>query len=219
MSISDIQVTWRRVTISQRFSSVLYPLDVFELLRQLPTIGYVVPELVLRGTPEPNKPVAQKGDMELLIDQGNKTLGVAGRDVHKTIASFKELSSLCIERLDLSPAIAIDYVELNGDGWAKTDQSPVSSFSSFWSSCKLFPDLAKAVGEEVVNFGVELAPPYKDPNGPEYFNIILQPLFASATKRYQFNYLKRGANTVTMLDAFAKADDTMKRLIMKIESK
>ncbi|MBI4188841.1 MAG: hypothetical protein HY529_06510 [Chloroflexi bacterium] len=178
-----------------------------------------MPDLVLRGTPEPNKPVAQKGDVEFLIDQGNKTMGVAGRDLQKTIDSFKELSSLSIERLDLSPDVVTDYVELNGDGWAKTDQSPVSSFSSFWSNCKLFPELAKVVGDNVVNFGVELAPPDKNPNDPEWFYIILQPLFASATRRYHFQYLKRGANTDKMFDAFAKADDTLKRLIMKIESK
>ncbi|MDP2727824.1 MAG: hypothetical protein Q8P59_09810, partial [Dehalococcoidia bacterium] len=57
---SSLEIVWHQVAVVERFSSVLYPLDIQELLKQIPTIGYVVPELVLRGIPEEHKPLATK---------------------------------------------------------------------------------------------------------------------------------------------------------------
>jgi hypothetical protein len=143
MAEKQIEIVWRKVSIVQRFSSVLYPLDIFELLKQLPTIGYVVPELVLRGTPEANKPIAQKGDIELVIDQANKTIGVTGRELEKALASFKELRQFYSERLDPSSGLATQYIEFDGEGWAKSGNSPVSSFASFWSDCRSLEELGR----------------------------------------------------------------------------
>jgi hypothetical protein len=69
----QVEFTWQSVSVIQRFSSVLYPLDTYELLRQMPTIGYVVSDLVFRGIMEAGKPAAQKGDIELLINQDKKS--------------------------------------------------------------------------------------------------------------------------------------------------
>ena len=131
---SKIQIAWRQVSVIEGFSSVLYPLDVFELLKQLPSIGYVVPELVLRGTPEQGRPIAIKGDVELIINQEGRTIGVRGRDVEKVVESYRELRGFYMERLDPSPGLATRYLEFDGRGWASSDGNPNAVFTKFWNN-------------------------------------------------------------------------------------
>ncbi len=144
---------------------------------------------------------------------------MSGRDSQKTIDSFKELRNFYIETLDPSGALETQYLEFNGDGWARSGQNPVSKFSSFWAQFKQVQELGKIVGSDVINFGFDLVPSNIDPNGVEWFEIKLEPLFATATKRYHFTYLKRGSDLDKMLIDVAKADDILKKLISKIENK
>lgn len=213
-----IQIVWHQVVIVERFSSVLYPLDILELLKQIPTIGYVVPEPVLRGTPEEGKPIATKGDIELLINQDNKTIGVKGRDVEKAIASFRELREFYWERLDPSPGLATHYLEFNGHGWAKSRANPTEICSSFWSKYAPLRDLGRFLEAEVTNFGLQLVPPNKDPNDPNWFHIFIEPLVASSSRRYRINWVWRGTNTEELLEKFSKVDQTLQKLIAKLES-
>lgn len=215
----DIQIVWHQVSIIERFSSVLYPLDITELLRQLPTIGYVVPDLVLRGTPEAGKPIAQKGDVELAINQDNKTIGIRGREAEKAVVLFKELRDFYLERLDPSPGLATQYLELNGEGWAKSGNNPNASFASFWADYKRLEELGVILESDVVNFGIQIVPPNKDPNNPEWFHIYLEPLIPSAARRYHIRCIWRGTDVEHLLKKFAKIDETLRNLIKKIEGK
>jgi len=213
------QITWHGVSIVERFTSVLYPFDILELLKQLPTIGYIVPDLVLRGTPEPGKPIAQKGDVELVVNQDNKTIGVRGREVEKAISMFEELRNFYLERLDPSPGLVTHYLEFGGEGWAKSGSNPVASFASFWANNENLTDLSGVVGSDVTNFGVHLVPPNKDPNDPEWFEIDVGPLIPSAARRYHVRYIWRGADTEQLIKKFADVNDTVRKLIAKIEGK
>jgi len=213
----DIEIVWWKVAIIERFSSVLYPLDSLELLRQLPTIGYVVPELALTVRTDSNKPIAQKGDIELVMNQDNKTIGVVGRSIEKTIGSFEELRKFYSERLDPSSGLATQYIEFDGDGWAKSGSSPIASFASFWSDFASFEALGGIVGSDVVDFGVHLAPVNRDPNSPEWLHVIIEPLIPSATSRYRLKYVLRSADTEQLLKKFASIEDTVRRMIKKIE--
>ncbi|MFH1485003.1 MAG: hypothetical protein ABIH46_02935, partial [Chloroflexota bacterium] len=188
----DIQVVWHQVLVSERFSSVLYPLDTLELLKQLPAIGYVVPELVLRGTPEQSKPIASKGDVELLINQDNKTIGVRGRDTERTVECFRELRKFYLERLDPSPGLATHYVEFDGQGWARSKANPKEILSRFWADYPPLRDLGRILETEVTNFGLQLAPSNRDPNDPNWFHISVEPLVFSSSKRYRIRWTWRG---------------------------
>ena len=213
----QVEFTWQSVSVIQRFSSVLYPLDTYELLRQAPTIGYVVSDLVLRGIMEAGKPAAQKGDIELLVNQDNKTLGVKGRDVDEAITAFKELQAFYIERLDPSPGLATQYVEFDGQGWAKSGHNPTTAFASFWSDFVPLQDLGSALGEDVSHFGIELVPPNRDPNTAEWFHITINPFVPSAAKRYVFRFLWRDPDVEGMLSKVAHTEDILRKLIRKIE--
>lgn len=218
MSARDqVEITWQSVSVIQRFSSVLYPLDIYELLRQAPTIGYVVSDLLFRGTLEAGKPAAQKGDIELLVNQDNKTLGVKGRDVDDAITAFKELQAFYIERLDPSPGLATQYIEFDGQSWAKSGHNPTAAFASFWSDFAPLQDLGSVLGEDVSHFGIELVSPNRDPNTAEWFHIIIKPFVPSAAKRYVIRFLWRGPDVEGMLSKFSQIEDILRKLIRKIE--
>ena len=214
-----IEVNWYVVFIVERFSSPLYPFDVRELLRQLPTIGYIVPEPVLRGTLEPNQPIARKGDVELIINQDNKTIGVKGREIGRTIEFFKELRKFYLEHLDPSPGLLTQYIEFHGEGWAKSGNNPTTTFSSFWANNENLTKLGTIIGMDAVNFGVQLVPPHQDPNSPEWFHIYLEPLVASASMRYHVVYICRGHDVEQLLDQFSQVKELVRGLIIKIEGK
>ncbi|MBE9501119.1 MAG: hypothetical protein KAX23_03735 [Dehalococcoidia bacterium] len=214
---AELQIVWHQVTVIERFSSVLYPLDILELLKQIPTIGYVVPELVLRGTLEAGKPIATKGDVELIIDQDKKTVGVKGRDPDNAVESFQELRQFCLERLDPSPGLTTQYVEFDGQGWAKSEKDPTEICSRFWASYTPLRDLGRMLEADVTNFGLQLVPSNKDPNDPEWFHIYIEPLIFSSRRRYRLRCIWRGSDLEQLLMKFSKVEDSLERLISKIE--
>lgn len=213
----NIQIGWYQVAISEGFSSVLYPLDIWELLKQIPTIGYVVPELVLRGTPEERKPIATKGDIELVFNQENKTIGVKGRNPEKAVEAFRELRQFYLERLDPSPSLATLYLEFDAQGWAKSKGNPVEVCSSFWADYTPLQDLSRLLETKVTNFGLQLAPSNRDPNDPNWFHIYIEPLVASSTKRYRIRWIWRGSDIEELLKKFSRVEETLQKLIAKLE--
>ena len=213
----SVQIVWHQVAVIERFSSVLYPLDILELLKQVPAIGYVVPELVLRGTPEEGKPIATKGDIELMINQDNKTIGVRGRDIEKAVASFKELREFYLERLDPSPGLATQYLEFDGQGWIKSKANPAEVCNSFWANHSPLRDLGRLLEADTTNFGLQLVPPNKDPNDPNWFHIYVEPHVSSSSKRYRVRWIWRGSDTEGLLKKFSKVDETLQKLISKLE--
>lgn len=216
----NVKIVWHQVSIIERFSSVLYPLDILELLRQIPTIGYIVPELLLRrGTAEEGKPLATKGDIELLINQDNKTIGVRGRDSEKVNAAYQELRAFWLEHLDPSPGLATQYLEFDGQGWAKAKISPIAVCSTFWANYLPLREFGKLLETEVTNFGLQLTPPNKDPNGPDWFHIYVEPLIVSSDKRYRIRYLYRSPEPEIFLKKLPQIDKALQKILLRLEVK
>lgn len=213
----NVQIVWHHVSIMERFSSVLYPLDIVELLKGIPNIGYIVPELVLRGTPELDKPLATRGDIELMINQENKTIGVKGRNVEKTIESFQELREYYLKQMDASPGLATHYVEFQGQGWAKSNANPNEVFGNFWANHIPLQNMGKLFGTDLTNFGIQLAPARKDPNDPDWLHIFIEPLIAASSRRYQVRLIWRSSEIKDLLVKFSKIDETLQKLVSKLE--
>jgi hypothetical protein len=213
-----VQIVWHQVSIVERFSSVLYPLDLFELLKQIPSIGYVVPELVLRGgSLAAGRPLATKGDIDLLVNQDNKTIGVMGRDIEKALASFEELREFYLERLDPSPGLTTQYLEIDAQGWAKAKLNPVEVFSALWANHAPLQDLGKLLEQDVSNYGLALVPRNKDPNDPNWFHIEVEPLVVSSSKRYRVRWIWRNSDIEELIKKLPKVDATLQELILRIE--
>jgi len=214
---TDIDVAWHRVSVIERFSSVLYPINVPQLLWQLPTIGYIVPDLVLRGTPEQGKPIATKGNTELTLNMDNKTIGVIDKDPEKATTAFLELREFYIGRLDLSPP-EVQYVEFDGQGWVRSKESPVRVFSHIWRDSKPIQKLGSILGEDATNYGIEIVPREQDPNNPKWFHVAIHPLPASSLKQYYVRWIWREPNSAQLLKRYAKVNDTLRTMISTIEA-
>lgn len=210
------RIAWLNVNIVERFSCVLYPLELLSLLRQLPTIGYVVPELVLRGTPDPNSPIASKGAVELLINQDNKTLGIRGRTPREALDSFQELREFW-QNMDPSDKLSTHYVEFDGNGFVQTGENPLRSFERFWSGCAQLEFLGQTLGEDLTNYGVHLVRSGQDPNSEDWLHVQLDPLAVSSNNRYHLRWIWRGADVDSMLNRFATVEVAVGRLLESIE--
>jgi hypothetical protein len=215
----ELDLRWISVRLVERFMNVLYPVEIPLLLRLLPNIGYVVPKKVLKGVVEPGEALAIKGNVELVFNQDNKTLGVEGRDVTEVVEGFKELRSFWIEQLAPSPSAETHYVELGGQGIIESRNNPTSVFSEFWAGFERMQKLSKTIGFDVVNYGLRLVPQNVDPNNIEWFDLRIQPQVISSENHYYINIVWRSKDMDTALENFGKVNETIGVLIREIERK
>jgi len=217
--VENLKPRWWRLRLVERFANVLYPIDLFELLRQLPNAGYIVPQRIFKGVIEPGEAAALKGNVELVANQDNKTLGIEGHEIGpaEIIDSFNELRSFWHEHLDSSQNTETHYLELTGEGLVKTGKNPVKVFGQYWAQFSKMQALNKILGCEVSNFGLRLSPINVEPNSADWFDVRIQPLVVSSTKCYHVNLVWRNRDINKAIKAFSKTDDTIANLILEVE--
>jgi hypothetical protein len=183
----------------------------------LPQKGYVVPELVLRGTPEDNKPIATHGDMELIVNDTAKTLGIRGRDPDRVADAFEGLRAFYQEHVDPSPGIATHYVELDAKGWVKTDSNPTLAMATFWGKTGRLKTFDRILGSECSNYGLQLCPSGSDPNQADWFHIFLEPLAVSSGKRYRLQWIERSPDIQAIVKRARGIKRDIDQLISRVE--
>ncbi len=213
-----IDLNWSKMHLIERFDTVLYPLDVGEMLRQLPKLGYVVAERILYGARlEEGMPLAIKGDVEIRLNQDNKTIGIMGYNADKILEEFKILRDWWTQQLDPSPNMRTDYVEFDCAGWAKTQQSPLQTFNDWWKGTSKIDRFKKVLQNDVTTFGLSLCPPQTDPNNPRWFHITIDPLIPAANSRYNIRVIWREEDLEAVLNKFKNIDSIVKNIIAEIE--
>jgi hypothetical protein len=217
--VENLKPRWRRLRLVERFANVLYPIDLFELLRQLPSAGYIVPQKTLKGIVEPGEAAALKGNIELVANQDNKTLGIEGHEISpaEIIDSFNKLRSFWHEHLDSSQNTETHYLELTGEGLVKTGKNPVKVFGQYWAQFSKMQELNKILGFEASNFGLQLTPTNTDPNSANWFDVRIHPLIVSSTNCYYVNLVWRNEDIDKAIKTFSKMDDTIANLILEVE--
>ena len=214
-----LELRWISVRLVERFRNVLYPIDIPMLLRLLPNIGYVVPEKGLKGVIEPGGALAIKGNLELILNQDNRTLGVSGRDVSEVLEGFNELRSFWTVHLNPSPSAETHYIELGGEGIISSQNNPSRVFSEFWGRFDIMQKLSGIVGLDVTNFGFRLVPRNIEVNNTEWFDLRIQPQVISSANQYYINIVWRSKDMEVALNSFTKVNDKIDALIRKIERK
>ena len=213
-----VEISWAKVALIERYSAVLYPIDLPDLLSRLPTQGYVVPEKVFYGS-LPQEEMATKGDVHLRFNPDNKTLGVQGRTIDGVLTAFVELQEFLKKEIDPNPDLSTHYVELTGQGTTKTGKDPLSVFSAYWSQTNLFEPLKELLGEETVNRGIELVPANCTPNSASWFHLRIQPLLTSPHRSYYVDIVWRNPSVDKMLGVAKHLEETISKLIKEIEGK
>lgn len=215
----NLMPRWVSLRLVERFKNVLYPIDLPMLLRLLPNIGYVVSKKILKGVLEPGESLAMKGNVELTLNQDNKTIGVVGREVSEVVDGFSELRSFWLDQLHPSPSAETHYIELGGEAIVRSLKNPVEVFTGFWAQSARVQQLSKTVGFDVVNFGLTLVPQNVDPNNTDWFNLRIQPQVISSANHYYINIVWRNKNIETTLDKFRKVNETISAVIREVEKR
>ncbi|MBI4329864.1 MAG: hypothetical protein HY673_01120 [Chloroflexi bacterium] len=214
----NITLNWVTIQLIERFANVLYPLDPVDLLLRLPNLGYVVAERVALGAPlEAGKPLAVKGDVELILNQDNKILGVRGRTAESVLKEFESLRQFYTDELDPSPSIRTDYVEIHGNGWVRGQRNPLEVFAGWRKEIGKVEAMGKVLGRDVTVFGISLCPPDVDPNSPDWFDIRIEPFPVSSGRRYRVTVVWRQQEMDEVLSRFKVIDDNVKDIILRIE--
>ena len=214
----NVNIKWERVSLIERFATVLYPFEPTELLRELPKLGYIVAERILFGARlESGKPIATKGNVELIINQDNKTLGVMGRDIESVLTEFMNLREFWMKQLDPSPNTRTHYVEIDCDAWAKAQRSPIEAFGGLWEGSARMQRLGKLLKCDVTTFGLDICPPNTDTNSPDWFEIWIHPVVASSNTRYHIKVIWRKQQLDDVLRILKDIDNTVKEVILEIE--
>lgn len=214
-----LYLQWVSLRLIERFINVLYPINIPMLLRLLPNIGYVVPKKVIKGFVEPSEALAVKSNIELILNQDNKTLGVSGRDVSEVLEGFNELRSFWTEHLNPSPSAETHYIELGGEGIISSQNNPSRVFSEFWGRFDIMQKLSGIVGLDVTNFGFRLVPRNIEVNNTEWFDLRIQPQVISSANQYYINIVWRSKDMATAINNFKKVPETIGAVIREVERK
>jgi hypothetical protein len=214
-------VHWRQVALVERFSSVMFPIDIEELLAELPTLGYIIPAEKdrLRRQGEQlalTREIATKGELRLKLNQEAKLLGIEGKETAQVLDAFKALRSLCTERLSPSTGFATAFVEITGMAWVETGKEPRKVFTKIWSNDSTMDHINKALKMKFVNLGINLVSSLEFESN-SLCNIVVQPLTPS-NSRYHVQVVWREPELDEVLKVMERLDQTVLSTIQALEA-
>ena len=180
----------------ERFHSVLYPFPLERVLDALPSKGWLVPfvereagEVKLAGQPS-------KGNVKLVFDVSNKTVGVRGIDPDEALNEFRELSEFLLKDFGLSPEVRTHYVEFRFVGTVDTagpgSKTPPEVLEAWWADHPRSSAFARVMekwlpGDGIGVYGVRMATRGKDANRPNWAELTVGPSATSGTRFYNFD--------------------------------
>jgi hypothetical protein len=216
-STQNLKIEWIRITLSQRFKNILFPINIPLLLNSLPQIGYIVPRKVLRGVLEAGEALAVKGNVELVINEANKIFGVQARTLKDAIDGFNELRTFYTEHLNPIPVPELHFVEFLGDGFIYSQNNPSKIISNLYSKFGEMNIFSRILGSDVTNFGIRLVPSEPNPDNPNWFDLRIEPQIVSSGNSYYTSVVWRNTDLQTGMNSIGKMEETIIRLIKEIE--
>ena len=213
-----------QANIMERFQAVLYPIDIGVLWDRLPELGWLVRRRMTQEGVISLRDAPSKGNTQLLLDQGNKTVGVAGNDLAEAIASFRELNGLLRELFDFPAEVSTDYVEFRYIGWIKNGSDPTEILASWWGdhnrSSHLGNKLARLLPSDaaaLLPYGVRFAPNALDANRRNWVEVNITPQSIAGSHRYHFDLLFRNQDIETTMQVAESADEILNIALTTLE--
>ena len=213
------------LSLIERFASVLYPLDLGELLQWLPEAGWVVPQASPEESVRGQHELATKGNTRLSVDMGNKTVGVRGDDLAETIANFRELRERVHEWLDVESKVTTDYVELRYVGWINGQSSPIETFHSWWADSQLTGQLGAFLGERLPSdsetmspYGIRFASGRLDANRSNWSELTITPASFAGNRRFHFDLIYRNQDPSATEGVAEAANDLLTATLERLEN-
>lgn len=214
-----------RVTLIERFDSVLYPVNLLPLLDRVPELGWVVEDRVEDDEGIRTK-APKRGNLRLAVDQKNKTLGVDGNDIADVLAGYREIREVARELSDYSPSVDTDYVEFRYIGQASRQGiDPTEVLARWWSGVDQLDGLGRLLGEALPSdvegfapYGIRFAPSGVDANRQNWAELTLSPVNTAGRALFHFDLLYRNEESEVTEKVAETADDLIERALNQIVS-
>lgn len=221
------QTNWERVplrvTLMERFDSVLYPVNLLPLLDRVPELGWVVEERI--EDPEGIRTkVPKRGNLRLLMDQASRTLGVTGNDIADVIGGYRELREAARELSDYSPSVETDYVEFRYIGQVRKEGiDPTEALARWWSGVDQINELGRLLADSLQSdatafapYGIRFAPSGLDANRQNWAELTLAPVNTAGQARFHFDLLYRNEESEVTEGVAETADNLIERVLNHI---
>lgn len=209
--------TWvtgvNRVAIVERFDTVLYPFQPDAFLRLLPSKGWIA------ETNEEEEGSVQvagaitRGGVRLVINAGNKTLGVLGHVIDECLTAYRDIKSYLADDFELPPQVATDYVEFRYIGWKKSETSAMDVFRSInvpndaYASLGSFLEGVIPADAPLGQYGVRICPIGIDANRQNWSELALYPEPVAGLSRIHFDLIYRNEDVRLVESAVTKGDE------------
>lgn len=203
----------------ERFTSVLYPIEMAWLLRVLPEAKWVVDDRIFQEGLPSGRAAASKGDSRLIVNQDNKTLGVGGLDPAITLKDFKEFREFWTQRSRLDPLPQTHFAEFNVTARVFSNKNPLATFQAL-SARSPFPGLASGVGTlppGLVHYGIRLVKPGTVPTETSWFDMRVEPAVVATRTQYHIQIVWREPSLETIVNGAEDIRTTLGRVIDGIE--
>lgn len=212
------------VRFSIRFSYLLFPFDIVELVERLAKAGYQI--TIPRPPKIPGKNVrlgatgkiAQKGDVEIDINDDRGILGAASSSPASSIEGLNEVLQLINTNLNVDLYEVAAFYELIGHFDIESDQNPlekIEQISQKGTHIKQFNDI---LNEDVSDYTLRLVPRGRIPNQTEWFDITIQPNVIKPFSSYTVTVVYRSKDRSRVEEFIRDLLQNMNRIINVIES-
>ncbi|MDO8673784.1 MAG: hypothetical protein Q7O66_20430 [Dehalococcoidia bacterium] len=221
--MASLTPTYQQLSLSVKYTSVLFPLDTLQFLRAVSKQGFIIPDSIEQvpfGTRvEISGLIARKGDISVRVDSNRQVLGVQAPNVNSVLDEMDSIESLLKTELDLDSHALADYYELLASLTIKAGRHPLECWETHFAEAPILNKFSDVLGTDVSLFGVRLAVRGEVPNQPDWLEIRIEPSVQSPQKHHSVQIICRHSRRDEVFAFGRKLEDTLRNLISLVEQK
>jgi hypothetical protein len=213
---------YRRLAIAVRYRSVLFPFDVFNFLRAVSKLGFILPPESIEPAPlgtrlEVTGTVARKGEVAVRLNTERQILQVEAQNPNAAVTEMASIESLLRDEFELDSSQLAEYYEFLASLNMRAKKNPLASWSAHFAELAIVQRFSEMVGREVCPFGVRLADKGGIPTQTDWFELRIEPLVQAPTTHHLVEVVFRRARGDEVLAFVRKFEDTLPALLGLVE--
>ncbi|MGH7204579.1 MAG: hypothetical protein ACREI2_00060 [Nitrospiraceae bacterium] len=212
--------TYRQVSLSVRYNSVLFPFDTIQFLSTISKEGFLQQQQPVGPLPpgvriEASGIVGRKGAVSVRIDADRLIFGVNAPDVETVLSEMNTLESLLKSAHSFESSSLAKFYELLAGITIKAKKNPVECWRSHFAEVPVLKKMSQLLERRISPFGVRLAPSGELPNQTNWFEIHIVPNVPLSTDYHDVEVVYRHSSREDVF-TFAKKLDAVLSAILSI---